>query len=149
MEKETLSEKSTADLVRRASEQLSHLVRDEIVLARTELTEKGKRAGLGAGMFGAAAVVALFGVAALLTGAILGIALVLPAWAAALIIGGGLMLLAGLVAAVGRASLKRAMPAGPSQTIESVRADVSALSAAASRNGGHHDGHNGGGGHHG
>jgi uncharacterized membrane protein YqjE len=138
MEKEALSEKSTVDLIRRASDQLSHLVRDEIELARTELTEKGKRAGLGAGMFGAAGVVALFGVAALLTGAILAIALVLPAWAAALIIGGGLFLLAGLVAAVGRASLKRAMPAAPSKTIESVRADVSALSAAASRNGGHH-----------
>jgi uncharacterized membrane protein YqjE len=144
MEREALSEKSTVDLVRRASEQLSHLVRDEIVLARTELTEKGKRAGMGAGMFGAAAVVALFGVAALLTGAILAIALVLPAWAAALIIGGGLMLLAGLAAVAGRASLKRAMPAAPSQTMESVRADVSALSAAASRNG-----HHGNGGHHG
>ena len=90
MEQNTLSQQSTVDLVRRASEQFSNLVRDEIQLARTELTEKGKRAGMGAGMFGAAGVFALFGVAALLTGAILGIALVLPAWAAALIIGGGL-----------------------------------------------------------
>ena len=138
MEQSTLSQQSTVDLVRRASEQFSNLVRDEIQLARTELTEKGKRAGMGAGMFGAAGVVALFGVAALLTGAILGIALVLPAWAAALIIGGGLFLFAGMIALVGRRNLKRAMPATPMETMDSVRADVSALSAAASRNGGRH-----------
>ncbi len=138
MEREQLAEKSTVELVRRASEQLSTLVRDEIELARTELTQKSKRAGLGAGMFGAAGVMALFGVMALLTGAILGIAVVLPAWAAALIIGGGLMLFAGMIAVAGRQSLKRAMPASPTETIDSVRADVTALSAAASRNGGRH-----------
>jgi hypothetical protein len=138
MEQNTLSQQSTVDLVRRASEQFSNLVRDEIQLARAELTEKGKRAGMGAGMFGAAGVFAFFGVAALLTGAILGIALVLPAWAAALIIGGGLFLFAGMIALVGFRSLKRAMPATPAETMDSVRADVSAISAAASRNGGRH-----------
>jgi uncharacterized membrane protein YqjE len=138
MEQNTLSQQSTVDLVRRASEQFSNLVRDEIQLARAELTEKGKRAGMGAGMFGAAGVFALFGLAALLTGAILGIAVVLPAWAAALIIGGGLFLLAGMIALVGARNLKRAMPATPMETMDSVRADVSTLSAAASRNGGRH-----------
>ena len=135
MEREALSDKSTVDLVRRASEQLSTLVRDEIQLARTEMTEKGKRAGIGAGLFGAAAMLALYGVAGLLTAAILAIALVLPAWAAALIIGGGLMVVAGMLVAVGRHNLRNAMPAAPRETIDSVRADVSALSAAASKNG--------------
>jgi hypothetical protein len=90
---------------------------------------------MGAGMFGAAAMFALYGVAALLAGAILAIALVLPGWAAALIIGGGLMLLAGLLVAVGRRNLRNALPAAPRETIDSVRADVSAVSSAASRNG--------------
>jgi hypothetical protein len=138
MERDTLSERSTVDLVRRASEQFSTLVRDEIQLARTEMTEKGKRAGMGAGMFGAAALFALYGVAALLAGAILGIARVLPAWAAALIIGGGLFLFAGMLALAGRMNLKRATPAAPRETMSSVRADVHALSAAANRDGGAH-----------
>src|SRR3954451_3379861 len=72
-------DRSTAELVKLAAEQVSTLVRDELKLAQLELTEKGKRAGLGFGMFGGAGVVALYGVGALLAAAIIGLAAVMPA----------------------------------------------------------------------
>ncbi len=77
------SEPSTAELVQRAAEQMSRLVRDELALARAELTEKGKHAGIGLGLLAGGAALAFFGLGALLTAAILALALVLPAWGAA------------------------------------------------------------------
>src|SRR5215469_13782644 len=75
---------STAELIRRATEQLSTLVRDELALARAEMAQKLAHAGKGAGLFGGAGVVALYGVFGLLAAAVLGLAQVIPAWAAAL-----------------------------------------------------------------
>ena len=77
---------STGDLVKLAAEQISRLVRDELQLARVEIGGKAKRFGTGAGLFGAAGVIALYGVATLVATVILLLALVLPAWAAALIV---------------------------------------------------------------
>jgi Putative Actinobacterial Holin-X, holin superfamily III len=121
---------STADLVRLATDQVSQLVRDEVALAKLEMSAKAKKVGLGAGLFGGAGLFAAYGLAALLAGAALAIALVLPAWAAALIIGGGLFLLAGLLALVGRSSITRAGAPMPNQTIDSVKTDVHTLSQA-------------------
>lgn len=121
---------STADLVKLASEQVSQLVRDEIALAKLEMTTKAKKMGLGAGLFGGAGVVAFYGVGALLAGLALLLALVLPAWAAALIVAGGLFLIAGICALVGRFEFKRAGTPVPEQTIGSVKADVDTLSQA-------------------
>ena len=67
------SQVSTAELVRQAGEQISRLVRDELALAKAELAEKGKRAGVGVGLFGGRGVVALYGVAALLAAVVLGL----------------------------------------------------------------------------
>ena len=77
---------STAELVRQAAEQISRLVRDELALARAEMTEKGKKTGVGAGLLGGGGLVALYGVAALLTAIVLGLAEAMPAWLAALIV---------------------------------------------------------------
>ena len=110
--------------MRLASEQVSNLVRDEIQLARTEMTAKGKRAATGAGLFGGAAVLAFYGVGALLVCAGLALALVLPAWLAALIVAVVLFAVAVALALAGRASFKRSVPALPVEAVDSVKADV-------------------------
>ena len=121
---------STADLVKLASEQVTQLVRDEVALARMEMTSKAKKMGLGAGLFGGAGIFVVYGVGALLAGLALLLALVLPAWAAALIVGGGLFLIAAILSLIGRAEFKRAGTPVPGQAIDSVKADVDALSQA-------------------
>lgn len=129
------AEPSTADLVRQAATQISTLVRDEIRLAQAELTAKGKRLGIGAGLFGGAGIVALYGGGALLAAVILAINLVLPAWASALIVGGALMLFAGLLALVGGMAARRAMPPVPEATVRSVREDIDSVSHAMAERG--------------
>jgi len=121
---------STADLVKLASEQVSQLIRDEIALAKLEMTTKAKKMGLGAGLFGGAGVVVFYGVGAVLAGLALLLALVLPAWASALIVGGGLFLIAAIASLVGRGEFKRAGTPVPEQAIGSVKADVDTLSQA-------------------
>lgn len=124
------SEPSTAELVQRAAEQVARLVRDELALARAELTQKGKHAGIGIGLLGGGGALAFFGAGALVTAAILLLALVLPAWAAALIVAAALFLLAGVFALVGKQQIGRAVPPVPAATVRSLRADVDVVSAA-------------------
>lgn len=124
------AEPSTAELVQRASEQISRLVRDEFALARAELTEKGRHAGLGAGLFGGGGVLAVYGVGALIATLTLALALAMPAWLAALIVAAALLLVAGVLAMIGRREVRRAVPPAPKATVESVRADVDALADA-------------------
>jgi hypothetical protein len=111
-------------LVKQASEQLSDLVRQEMRLAQAELAAKGKRAGIGGGMFGAAALFALIALGALAAAAIAALSFVLPVWAAALIVAGGLLAVAGILALAGKKEVGRAMPPTPEQAIGSVKADV-------------------------
>lgn len=127
------SERSTGELVSQLSEQVSRLVRDELRLALAELTQKGKRAGIGAGLAGVAGVVALFGLGALLVAVIAALALVVPVWAAALIVGGVLVLVAGLLALVGLGQVKRALPAAPEQAIASTKRDIETIKESAKR----------------
>ncbi|GGM40897.1 hypothetical protein GCM10011608_27040 [Micromonospora sonchi] len=124
------SEPSTAELVQRAAEQVSRLVRDELALARAELTEKGRRAGIGVGLLAGGGALAFFGLGALITAAILLLALVLPAWAAALIVAAALFLVAGVLALIGKRQVGQAIPPVPQATVHSLRADVDVLSAA-------------------
>jgi Putative Actinobacterial Holin-X, holin superfamily III len=86
--KEQASEQSLNELVQRASSQTASLVRKEIRLAQVELQEKGKRAGIGAGMLGGSGVVALYGVGTLTAAAILALATAMTGWLAALVRGG-------------------------------------------------------------
>jgi hypothetical protein len=125
-----VTDQSTAELVRQASDQISALVRDELRQAKTELADKGKHAGVGIGLFGGAAVMLHYALGALLFAAGLGLAEVMPGWAAALIVAAVLLVLAGVEALVGRAQLKRSTPLVPDQTIESVRADIETVKAA-------------------
>ncbi len=126
----TGSEPSTAELVQRATEQVSRLVRDELALARAELTQKGKHAGIGLGLFGGGGALALYGLGALVATAILLLDLVLPAWAAALIVAVVLFLGAGILALVGKKQVSQAVPPVPEATVRSVRADVDTVTAA-------------------
>ncbi|BEL12490.1 phage holin family protein [Actinoplanes sichuanensis] len=118
------AEKSTAELVQQASEQLSRLVRDEITLAKAELAEKGKRAGIGAGLFGGAGALGLYGLGAAIATVVIALDLVMPLWLAALIVTVVLFAAAGVLALLGKAQLSRATPPEPLAAIESVKADV-------------------------
>jgi len=118
------AEASTGELVRRLSTQLSDLVRHELALARVELTEKGKRAGIGAGLAGAAGVVALYGGGALVAAAIAALALVMSVWLAALLVGVVLLVVAGILGLLGRSQIRRAAPPVPEEAVANVRRDV-------------------------
>jgi hypothetical protein len=124
---------TTGDLVRRLSEDVSRLVRDELRLARLEMTAKGRHAGLGAGLLGGAGVLALFGGGALVATVILLLALVLPPWASAAIVGGVLLMLAGVVGLVGKQQVSQVVPPRPEQAMQSIRADIDAMRESARR----------------
>ncbi len=125
-----LRDRPTGDLVRQAAEQTAQLVRKEIRLAQLELQEKGKRAGMGAGMFGGAGVIALYGGGALVAGAILSLAEVLDeAWLAAWIVAAALFLIAGVLALTGKKQVDKATPVVPERAKESVQRDVDEVKA--------------------
>ena len=124
---------STAQLVHQLSEQVSRLARDEIRLAVAELKDKGKHAGVGAGMFGAAGVFAWWGGLSVVAGAILALSLVLPGWAAALIVAAVLLVVAGVAALMGRAQVRKATPPMPRQAVENVQRDIATIKESAHR----------------
>jgi uncharacterized membrane protein YqjE len=115
---------SLGELFKDLTEQMSRLVRDEVQLAKVELQEKGKQAGVGAGLFGGAGLVALLGLQALVACAILALALVMDAWLAALIVGVVLLAIAGVFALIGRSRLRRATPPVPQQAVAGVKQDI-------------------------
>jgi hypothetical protein len=124
---------STAELVRDATDQLSRLISDEMALARAELTAKGRQAGLGAGMLGAAGLTALYGVAALLATVVLALDTAMPGWLAALIMAVVLLASAGALALLGRTRVKQAGPPVPEETVQSVKADIDEVKGRARR----------------
>lgn len=114
-------------VVHRLSEQLPELIRSEIRLAQSEMTDKGKAAGFGIGLFGAAGLLALYGLGVLLATAIIALDLVLPLWLAALVVGVVLLAVAGVAALLGKGKVAQATPAKPEKAIEGVQADVEAV----------------------
>jgi hypothetical protein len=126
-------EHSTGELVTILSEQISVLVRDELKLARLEMTSKGKQAALGAGMFGASGLAAAYGVGCLLACAVIAISGAIAAWLAALIVGAALLAAAGFAAPMGRRRLHRAAPPVPQEAVASVKADLDELKERAHR----------------
>lgn len=122
------SEASMAELVRQLSDQTTLLARQEVALAKAELAEKGKRAGIGAGLAGTAGVLALYGLGALITTVIAALALVLPVWAAALIVAVVIFIVAGVLGLLGKNQIQRATPPVPENTVESVKRDVATVS---------------------
>ncbi len=112
------------DLVQQLSQQTAALVRQEMRLAQVELQEKGKRAGIGAGMFGGAGLVALYGVGAVVAAVIMLAATAVEPWVSALIVGAVLLITAGILALLGRRQVEQATPPKPERAMESVQDDV-------------------------
>jgi uncharacterized membrane protein YqjE len=119
-----LHDRPIGELVNELSEQTSRLVRQELELARVELTEKGKRAGIGAGMFGAAGLFALFAFGALTGCLILALATLVDGWLAALIVAAVYGAIAGALALSGRSKVEQATPPVPEQAIDSAKEDL-------------------------
>jgi uncharacterized membrane protein YqjE len=114
-------------LVHQLSEEIPQLVRSEIRLAQAEVAEKGKRVGLGLGMFSAAGLLAFFGMATLIATAVLAIAEGLPGWAAALIVAVALFTGAALLAVLGKGKVAEAQPLKPERAAAGVQEDVAVL----------------------
>ncbi|MFD5199932.1 phage holin family protein [Streptomyces sp. NPDC058375] len=127
------SDEPVGVLVSRASQQISELVREEMQLARTEMTQKGKRFGRGGGLFGAAGIIGILAAQALVATCIAALALALPLWAAALIVTVVLAAAAGGAALAGKKQIARAGTPAPEQTIDSVKADVAEVKERAHR----------------
>ncbi|MDN3295125.1 phage holin family protein [Streptomyces ficellus] len=117
-------EPSVGELVKQASEQLSDLVKTEMRTAQAEMVQKGKRAGKGGGMLGAAAAVGYVGLIGVWATVAALLDLALDVWAAVLIATALFLVVAGVLALLGRAQLKRAVPAKPERAIDGVRSDV-------------------------
>ena len=114
-------------LVHRLTEQIPELIRSELRLAQAELKEKGKKAGIGVGAFGAAGLLALYGVACVLAAAIIALALAVEPWLAALIVGLVLLAAATVAALVGKKSVAQAAPAAPERAISGLKEDVATV----------------------
>ena len=108
-------------------------MRDEIRLAQLELQEKGKRAGMGAGMFGGAGVVALYGVGVLIAAAVMALATAVEPWLAAVIVGVALLAVAGVLALSGKKQVDQATPPKPEEAMASVQRDVQTVKESARR----------------
>jgi uncharacterized membrane protein YqjE len=129
----TAADSSTGELVSRLSQDVAELVRNELKLAQVEVAGKAKKAGIGAGLFGAGGVVALYAVGVLIATAILALALVVDAWLAALIVGVVLAAVAGIAALLGKKQVAQAAPPVPTETVESVKRDVQAVKKGSER----------------
>jgi hypothetical protein len=114
-------------LVHDLTQQVPALIRSELRLAQAEMTEKGKRAGIGIGMFSAAGLLALFGIGCVIATAILGLAHALPDWLSALIVALVLFAGAGIAALVGKKEVQQATPPAPEQAIEGVKEDIATI----------------------
>jgi Flp pilus assembly protein protease CpaA len=119
-----LRERPVADLLRDLSTQTSTLVRQELELAKAEMAEKGKQAGLGAGMFGGAGLFGLLALGALTACLIAALATGMEVWLAALIVAAVHAGVAAVLALLGRQKTREAVPPAPEQAIESTKEDV-------------------------
>jgi hypothetical protein len=119
-----LREESMGALFKQLSEDLSTLVRQELSLARAEMTEKGKRAGVGAGLLGGGGVVGLLALGSLTACLIAALATGMETWLAALIVTVVYAAVAGVLALSGKNRVAEAAPPAPEQTVETVKEDV-------------------------
>ena len=119
-----LRERPIGELFSKLSNETSTLIRQEMELARAELTEKGRQAGKGAGLFGGAATVALLGAGAITAGIVLLLALLIPDWLAAIIVGLVFAGVAALLGMKGRDEIQAATPPVPEETVDTVKEDV-------------------------
>lgn len=129
----TTGDDSAGAPVSRASQQISELVREEARLARSEQTQKGRRYGRGGGLFGTAGVVGILAAQALVATCIAVLALVLPVWAAALVVTAVLAAVAAATALAGKKQMAKVGSPAPEQTIDSVKADLAEVKEKAHR----------------
>ncbi|XMN11252.1 phage holin family protein [Streptomyces griseobrunneus] len=128
-----VGEEPVGVLISRASQQISELVREEMQLARSEMTQKGKRFRKGGGLFGAAGLLGILAAQALVVTCIAALALVLPVWVAALIVTAVLAAVAEVAALTGKRQIARAGTPVPEETIDSVKADLAEVKEKAHR----------------
>lgn len=125
--------RSTVELIQQASDQFSRLLRGELELAKLELSEKAKKYGAGIGLFAFAAVLIFYVVGVLLAAAVLAFSLLVPGWAAALIVAGIMLVLVAVLALIGYLLVKRASPPAPREAIAGIKADMDAIKESARR----------------
>jgi hypothetical protein len=121
---EELRERNIAELVKQLAGQTSTLVRQELDLAKAEMSQKATVAGKGAGVLGSGAVVGLLAAGALTACVILALSEAMDAWLAALIVAVVLGVVAALLGLSGRNRIRAATPPVPEQTVETVKEDV-------------------------
>jgi len=133
VEQQANDNKAVGELVQDLSQQTAALVRKELQLAQIELTEKGKRAGIGAGLFGTAGVIALYAVGVFIAAAVMGLATVIEPWVAAVIVGVVMLAAAGIASLMGKKQVEQAVPPAPEQAIQSTKRDVDEVKGRAGR----------------
>jgi hypothetical protein len=126
---ERTDDRSLGELVSQLSEQTSRLVRQEVELAKVEIKNSAKHAGIGAGLFSAAGLLSAYAVAVLIATGIIALDLAMPLWLAALIVGVALAAAAAVAAAVGKSQVERATPVAD-RAIETAKEDVQEIKEA-------------------
>ena len=126
----TTDDQTLGALVHQLTQQVPELIRSEILLAQAEVAEKGKRAGVGIGMFSVAGLLAFFALATLITTAILALALVVDAWLAALIVALVLLAAAAVAGLLGKNKVASAGPPKPERALEGVKEDIATVKGA-------------------
>jgi uncharacterized membrane protein YgaE (UPF0421/DUF939 family) len=120
---------SVRELVRKVVDDVGRMLRDEAELAKAEMGEKARSIAIGVAAFLVAAVLALALLGAITAAAILAFVLILPAWAAALVVSGALILTMGALVGIGVAALKKSMPPAPKQAITTTKENIKWLRA--------------------
>ena len=121
------SDPTLGALVNQLTTQVPELIRSELRLAQAEMAEKGKRAGIGIGMFSGAGLMAFFGFGTLLATIILALSLVMDGWLAALIVTVVLFAVAGVLAFLGKNKVQEATPLQPERAVEGVKEDIATV----------------------
>jgi Flp pilus assembly protein TadB len=120
---------SVSELMTQLSSQTSRLVRDEMRLAQKEFQESAKRTGIGAGLFSVAGLLALFGLATLIAAAVGALSLVLPVWAAGVVVSAALLLAAGIASLIGKKQVQQ-VPPGAQHVVANVKKDIDEVKEA-------------------
>jgi hypothetical protein len=129
VESKSQADASIGELVSQLSSQTSRLVRDEMKLAQNEFRESAKHAGLGAGLLSVAGLLAVLGLATFVASAVAALSLVLPVWAAALIIGIVLFVAAGIAGLISKKEVEQTSPV-PQQTLANIKQDIDEVKEA-------------------